>query len=510
MKLTTLSHGRVLHQSLSVLAIVLSLAGTLPAQTPATTNPATAVKLPMDAEIKALTVIPAPKSCKLTGGNMALTAHSRIVAAQADLLPLAKVLAAEIKQLVGLDLAASSEAARAGDIALKIDAAMKDEAYAVEVGTTGTVKAGNPSAVVQGSVTLLQSLSPREGGVVLPRMIVQDAPAVGYRGLLIDCARQPHSINTLKQMVVLCRWYKVRYLQLHLTDDQAFCFPSTKFADKLKGSWKLEELKDLVKFADDRGVTIIPELDIPGHASVLVNMLPDIFGTAGNVVSAGRVATYAALDTLVGEMCEVFRSTPYFHIGADEVDKGAWNNPESAAYMTANKIDNTEELYRHFVVRMNDIVKKHGKKTLVWEGFGKGGKIEIPRDMTVMSYEIRYYLPNDLVKDGYKVVNATWTPLYVVNDNCRPPAEIYAWNLFQFKPFGVPAADQGLSVPPTNAVLGTQMCAWEQPEARELPSLRQRLAAMSERIWNPDAGRTFVDFDGRLRATDAALSLLVP
>ena len=495
------------YQVLLVSAIILSQAGVFPAQTAAaqTGTPA------MNAEVKALPVIPAPKSGKLTGGNMTLTPKSRIVITKADLRPLAKVLAAEIKQLVGLDLAINDGFfTRAGDIALKIDAAMKDESYAVEVGKAAVVKAGNPAAVAQGSVTLLQSLASRGGAVTLPHMSVQDAPAVGYRGLLIDCARQAHSIRTLQQMVILCRWYKVRYLQLHLTDDQAFCFPSTKFADKLKGSWKLEELKDLVKFADDRGVTIIPELDVPGHASAIVGALPEIFGAGGNVVAAGREETYKALDTLVGEMCDVFRSTPYFHIGADEVNKGAWNNPETAAYMATNKIENAEELYRHFVVRMNEIVKKHGKKTLVWEGFGKGGKIAIPRDMTVLSYEIVFYLPNDLVNDGYKIVNATWTPLYVVNDNCRSPEEIYGWNLFQFKKFRAPAADQGLIIPPTNAVLGAQMCAWEQPETRELPSLRQRLAAMSERIWNPDAGRTFADFTERLRATDMGLTQVLP
>jgi hypothetical protein len=146
---------------------------------------------------------------------------------------------------------------------------------------------------------------------------------------------------------------------------------------------------------------------------------------------------------------------------------------------------------------------------IVWEGFGRQGKIKIPKDIIVMSYEIRFYLPHDLVADGYKVVNASWTPLYVVNDNRRPPSEIYAWNPLQFKPFGAKAADKGIVVPPSGNVLGAQLCAWEQPERLELPNERLRVAAMIERIWNPAAGRSYGDFERRLACSDRLLDLLL-
>ncbi|MCY2930631.1 MAG: family 20 glycosylhydrolase [Planctomycetota bacterium] len=474
------------------------------------------VKLPMSAEVKSLAVIPAPRSCKLTGGNMALTAKSRIVAGKPELMLLAKILAWEIKQLVGLELEATEKPAGAGDIELAIDSGMKDEAYGVDVGKKAIVKAGNPAAVALGSVTLLQSLSARDGGVALPRMSVQDAPAVGYRGLMIDCVRQPHSINVLKQLVVLCRWHKIRYLQLHLTDSEAFTFPSTAYPPLATKDrhYSIEELRDLEVFARDRGVTIIPEIDVPGHAKVMVQALPQVFATSagGYEISVGREETYKALDTIVGEMCDVFRNTPYFHIGADEVTKGFWGDPETAAYMKAHQIDNTEELYRHFIVRMNEIVKKHNKKTIVWEGFGKDGKVEIPKDITVMGYVSLDNIAPDLIAGGYPVINASGKPLYVVNGQNFPPEYIYGWNHYRWendwkpsKAFGKP-----INVAPTPQVIGAQMCAWEQPELQELPSLRHRLAAMSERIWNPDAGRTFADFKDRLRATDAGLSLVMP
>ena len=470
------------------------------------------VKLPMNADVTSLAVIPAPKACKLAGGNMALTDKSRIVAGKPELMPLAKILATEIEQQVGLKLEPSDKSASAGDIELAIDSALKDEAYALEVGKKATVKARNAAAVAQGSVTLLQSLSMRQGGIVLPKGSIQDAPAVGYRGLMIDCGRNWHSIATLKQLVVLCRWYKVRYLQLHLSDDESFTFPSTAYPQLATKDrhYTLEELRDLEAFAHDRGVTIVPEVDVPGHATAIVKAAQPIFGGGGNVIGAGREDTYKALDTLTGELCDVFRSTPYFHIGGDEVSKGYWNDAEAGAYMKAHNIDDAEELYRHFIVRMNEIVKKHNKKMIVWEGFGPKGKIEIPKDVTVMAYEVQYYQPDALVSNGYSIVNASWTPLYVVNGNCRGLEEIFDWNLFQFKHCNAKPADKGVNIPPTPQVLGAQMCAWEQGELLEVPSLRHRLAAMSERIWNPDAKRTFADFKERLRATDVGLTAVLP
>ena len=125
-----------------------------------------------------------------------------------------------------------------------------------------------------------------------------------------------------------------------------------------------------------------------------------------------------------------------------------------------------------------------------------------------MAYEIRFYRPDDLVKDGYQVINASWTPLYVVNSG-RPPEEIYAWNIRQFKPFGAKPTDKGVIVPPDGEIFGAQMCAWEQREDQELPNERHRLPAMAERIWNPAAGKTYEDYARRFRGTDRLLDLLV-
>ena len=465
-----------------------------------------------------LTIIPTPQKIKHQTGVLTLTPQSQIVVAEFQLIPLAKLIAEEIQQLTSLRLKTAVAAPRAGDIALKVNPAIRGEEHTIDVGDTATVEAGNTNAIVFGTATLLQSMTKNADGVTIPQMVVRDKPAVEYRGLMLDCARNWHSIKTLKQMVVLCRWYKIRYLHLHLNDDQSFTFPSKAFPKlATRGRhYSLVELRDLEAYASLRGVTIVPELETPGHATAMTTAMPELFMPGSKqpqAICVGREKVYAALDTLVGEMCSVFRSTPYFHIGGDEVNYAAWNNcKETKEYMAAKNLDNPMELYRHFLVRMNEIVKRHGKKTIVWEGFHKDGKTQIPRDIVVMAFECKYNLPPDLIADGYQVINTAWQPLYVTNSKAWSPEAIYKWNVHRWENWWdqSKAFPNGIDVAPTPLVLGAQMCAWEQPESAELPSVRERLASMSERTWNPAAGRAYADFAGRLRATDAKLSRLLP
>ncbi|MCY2924687.1 MAG: family 20 glycosylhydrolase, partial [Planctomycetota bacterium] len=317
--------------------------------------------------------------------------------------------------------------------------------------------------------------------------------------------------------------YKVRYLQLHLTDDPLFMFPSKAYPllgtknDGGVAPYTIEQLKGLVAYADARSVTIIPEYEVPGHSAAANRSMPDLFMIRGTKpyehhasINIAKPEVVKAVTTVVGEMCEVFRSTPFFHIGGDEADMAlADQNEQFKAAEKQMGLANHTELYRWFVATMNDVVKKNKKTMIVWEGFSRHGKPKIPKDVIVMAYEIRFYQPNDLVAAGYRVINASWTPLYVVNQTVCPPEDIYAWNPFQFKPFGAKLADKGVIVPPSPLVIGAQMCAWEQPEASEIPSLRSRLPAMSERLWNPSAAQDFSHFNARFQNTDSLYTKLL-
>jgi len=461
-------------------------------------------------------IVPVPKAVKMAQGSLVL--GTRVVAAQAQLRPLAVIVADEIRLLTGKKMSVAQGKAGTGDILLTIDNELKGEAYSLQVGDTALVRGGNYSAVAMGTVSLLQAMSVQDGIVKVPHMDVSDEPFSSYRGFMLDLARKWHEIETVKQVVVMCRWYKIRYLQLHLTDDESCVFPSSAYPNPATKNrhYTLKQLNELETFARDRGVTIIPELETPGHSQELRKAIPQLscayVGITRRAICPGKESTYEILDKLIGEICDVFQTTPYFHIGCDEVNRRGWDNcSDCKAYMQKHKLDDSMELYRHFIVRMNEVVKKHGKKTIVWEGFHKEGKVDIPRDITVMIFECRYNMPADLIADGYPVINTAWQPLYVVNKRKWSPEKIYGWNMYRWEsPWKHSVAyGEGIDVAPTEQVLGAQMCAWDQADDIEIQSIRKRLPAMCERIWSPDAKCGFKDFAARLSVTDASLTKLL-
>ncbi len=471
--------------------------------------------------------IPWPKKVDLKKGQMKLPS-ARLVARVPELLPLAKLLAGEIAATTGLELPALSGGARAGDIVLALDATLKDEAYRLSVDTQATVAGGNYGAVALGTVSLLQAITGRDQASALPKMVVEDSPDKAYRGLMIDLARKVHTIDSLTQIVELCRLYKIRYLHLHLTDDQGFMFPTTAFPKVLAQTqnggapYTLEELTGLVAYADARHVTLVPEFDIPGHSAALNRSDPDFWMIRGTTpyehhasINFAREEVIQACATLIDEMCRVFKSSPYFHIGGDEADYvfADQNVHFQEAYKALGLGDNgRHELYRRFLVLMDAAVKKNGKRTIVWEGFGRepNTKFAIPKDVIVMIYENRFYPPHHLVEDGYTVINASWTPLYVLRVLPDYTPKIYDWNVYLFGAFTQDfAKTEWRQIAPSDLVIGSQICSWEQPQAIEVANLRWPLAAMSERDWNTEAGKSWPNFQKRLASTDAILEKLV-
>ena len=185
------------------------------------------------------------------------------------------------------------------------------------------------------------------GKITLPRMTIDDEPYFDYCGAMLDIARKPHSIETLKRCVLAARMYKIRFIQLHMSDENAWTFPSTAYpkAGSTNFAWaggdkptvyNLDELKQLVAFADARGVTSFPNWKRPDTAAYPRGSLPEIFGYKDNsgkmvgksVINIVSDRAISALDTIVGEMCDVFKSSPYFHVGCDESSLDIQDTPE--------------------------------------------------------------------------------------------------------------------------------------------------------------------------------------
>ncbi len=470
-----------------------------------------------------LNLIPWPRKVQRAEGRLRLTAESRIVAAQKELLPLAEVLSGEIALLTGLKLPVASGLGRPGDIVLTITKAVRagepilavrnrqlvktyDGAHRLTVGDRAVVEGFDYRAVAEGSATLLQALGQSDGQVSLPRLTVHDWPHADYCGQLVDVARQDHPVAWLRKMVQVCRFYKVRYLHLHLTDDQGWTFPSTKYprlGTKNYGAhggaapkvYTLDELKELVAYADARGVTLVPELEMPGHCGAALRSLPEIFDAINpdtkqpvglGCMNIASEALYPALDTIIGEMCAVFRSSPYFHIGGDEVSMGRVSLHRGyKAFMAKHRLKDDHELAKHFLVRVNEMVKKHGKKAIKWEGLAN----EASRDIIVMTWDRNNNTAGHLIAKGFTTITCPW-------DLGVPWEE---WSMY---------VCNGSRLKKGDAVLGATLVAWEQPPRTHLAGVRN-VASRQERTWNPDHTVTAEGFAARFQALDAAVGKLL-
>lgn len=500
-------------------------------------------------------LVPYPRSLQDRSGQMALGATSRIVVGSADLGTLGGVLSNEIYALTGTRLAVTTGAARDGDIVLQSDSSLTGEKYSLDVQKQALVKGGSYRGLAEATVTLLQSLKNNQGSWSVPTARIDDNPDPGtaFRSTMVDLARNTHSVDTLKQMIELNRLYKVPYMHLHLTDDHGFTFP-TAVAGVNGHNWTglddprqvitytTAQLQDLVSFADARGVTLIPEIDVPGHASQLVTGRPDLFkigNSVSNVINIANPAAVSSVESILSEVAGIFQSSPYIHIGGDEVDlsylnRGAasdgsnvftsvrqqWDAKMDALTIqmraagrlgATDQINNAQDVMRDFFNELNTYIKGLGKSTLIWEGFGAGGVVPVDKDITVMSWSNGYYNAQGLVQDGYKVINGSWVPLYSVRrqryDEVTTLADLYKWTKEDFQTVdgtgGMVVSDQYI-----DDIVGAQLCSWETIETLEISSLRDRLAAMSEKTWDPDSQWSYEDFNSRLASTDGMLDQL--
>jgi hexosaminidase len=491
-------------------------------------------------------ILPAPRLVEPAAGVFTLASEVPLVVMEESWLPVAGQFADHLAVAMfnsGRGVVHAGPTDSPG-ITLTADPSLGEEGYALEVTPDGVkVHAGSATGAGWALATLLQLTRVDHSARYIPCGRVEDAPRFGYRGLLVDVARHPHTLLTLKKIVLLCWLYKIRYLQLHLTDMEAFTFPSRAFPQLATPHHHLPlaAWRELEAFAAAHNVIIVPELDVPGHAwRGLRQLCPTRPATGRPVLNPVSENTFRVLDTLIGELLDVFPRTPFFHVGADEVDYAGWRGcADCAAFLKNRGLSDIRECYRHFIGRMNDIVKGHGRRTIVWEGFALEGAIPIPRDVIVQFFDVEYLQPEEALALGHEIVNSSWGPLYVVpgSGSC-PPSMIHRWhpeifgsNSLSCVPDALDAApafgsartvDRFYSrplpgkerpfakvIPPTGKLLGAMTCAWELIEDDELPLLRRRLPAMSTRLWHPEDGSGFDDFLRRLESSDALLDALL-
>ena len=483
-----------------------------------------------------INIVPIPKTINIEPDKRKLKLSSSILffTSSSEINTLLNVFEKDIESISSMDIKFKETTKINADLVFEIDINLEDEEYSIQIGNNIIVNAGSYNALSMAKSSLIQLLKLEKNKLIFPMLEIKDKPDSEYRGLLIDLARMWHDIPTLKNIIDLASFYKIKYLQLHLSDDQSFTFPSEKFPKLATPDrpYSKKDFRDLVKYAKDRGIIIIPEMDIPGHSRQMVEIYPEIFGVnnkmlqtnpwKSNVINIGSEKVYDAIDQLIGEIIEVFDTSPYFHIGGDEANLDLYKNvPEINSFMRKNNLGtDVHELFRYFLVRMNEIVKKHDKKMFLWEGFRREGKIEIPRDVVVFAFETMYHLPSHLIEDGFTVVNTSWTPLYLVNGGAKQPRarravwspeKIYSWNVWRWEHwwYKTPVYKNPMQLEETSQIIGGQMCSWEQAGEAEIPTLRKRLPVFIERVWNNKEKMSFEDFFTRVEKNDLTLSKII-
>lgn len=458
-------------------------------------------------------LIPTPKKATDKGEKIALAPH--ICCERKEWKELISVFCDCAEKIQGLTFTEG-----AGGVELCFDDGLKRESYTLETyaseeGNCVRVSAPDYQGAAYGLASVLQLLD-RE--CYIEGWQIEDWSDKEYSGVMVDLARKWHPFATLLHYVDLCFFYKVKCLHLHFMDDQSYTLPSAKFPKlSLPGrSYKAEEIETLRAYAEARGVTLIPEIEMPGHAKVLTQSYPEWFSNtwddtleknsegktitengveirAESIICAGSEKTFTGIQTLIDEVLELFPDSPYIHLGADEVNHHVWESCSCcAAYMKEHDIQDTEELYADFLGRATDYVLQKGRTPIVWEGFASEHAHRISKDVIVIGWENHYQTADTLLKNGFRVINCAWKPLYIVgNVNTYKIdrfnfEDILNWNVHEWQHFWEQSAayPDPIRVEPTDRVLGAQICIWGTTYEQEISRAVENIGAMSERVWN--------------------------
>jgi hexosaminidase len=287
-----------------------------------------------------------------------------------------------------------------------------------------------------------------------------------------------------------------------------YTLPSRAFPElPSKGRhYTFEQIEQLRRYAADRGVVLVPEIECPGHALPISRKYPEIFANrlsgelaeyrnesgvaydANALLCAGSERAFGGLKTLIAEVLDLFPEAPYINIGGDEANIDLWNNcPDCREYMKEHNISDVKELYSDYIGRACEYVLSLGRTPIVWEGFPQKGCERVPRESIVIAWESHYHLAPDLLAAGFRIINATWQPLYIVGSLSRrwTPEDIWNWNVYNWQHWWPKSAatEHPIDVEPTEQVLGAMLCAWVNIFEMEISRMVENLITMSERTF---------------------------
>src|SRR5258706_2261539 len=428
-----------------------------------------------------------------------------------------------LKQLAhqtGLPLALKPSKTGKGTLVIQSDHPSKeiqevgeDESYILDVSTASArLRASTPLGTMHGLQTFLQLVEVSPNGFAVPVVTIQDQPRFPWRGLMIDSARHFIPLDVIRRNIDGMEAVKMNVFHWHLSENQGFRVESKKYPKLHElGSDALyytqDEIRDLVAYARDRGIRVVPEFDMPGHSTAWFVGHPELasgkgpyeierkWGIFDPAMDPTNEKVYKFLDDLIGEMARVFPDH-YFHIGGDEVNGKEWDaNPKIQAFMKVHGFKNNEALQAYFSGRVQKLVTKHGKTVIGWDEVLVEG---VPKDIVIQSWRGQASLAK-AAKQGYRGILSNGYYL----DLGWSAARHYAVD-----PMSGDAAN--LSPQEIQRILGGESCMWaeyvnlENVDSRIWP----RNAAIAERFWSPQEARDPVSMYARLDFVSSRLEWL--
>jgi hexosaminidase len=510
------------------------------------------------AVVPATALIPAPEKLTPRSGSFTLGETTSILAGD-DLRAQADLLRDQLRTASGLPLPSASSA-KGSHIALALDpslASLGDEGYRLTVnGDEAAIHASKPAGVLRGSQTLRQLLPPeiyRRAPVTgaswaIPAVEIEDRPSFGWRGSHLDVGRHFMPKEFVLKHIDLLALHKFNVFHWHLTEDQGWRIeikkypkltevgawrrdsmtaPRThdpakrKFAGKPHGGfYTQDDVREVVGYAADRGITVLPEIELPGHAMAAIAAYPEL----GNTGKPIEVLTYWGItDHVLGvtdnvlrffedvfdEVLELFPSK-FIHVGGDECPKTEWRQtPAAQERMKKEGLKNEDELQSWFIRHFDTWLAKRGRRLVGWDEILEGG---LAPGATVMSWRGEEG-GIAAAKAGHDVVMAPQKPTYLDHSQTELPVEppgIGGHNsledVYAYRP--VP---KELSVEEGKHVLGAQGQIWTEymPDPKRVEYMAwPRLIALAEVLWSPPETRDLAGFKSRLETHLKRLAIL--
>ncbi len=488
-------------------------------------------------EASTLALIPMPNKLEQREGFFRLSSSSQITLQAALAEKAATWLQQELNRLFGF----TSKTIGQSDILFRNNPTLDEGEYQLSVSSSGIrLESASGVGFVHASATLLQLIKNSDNSELhVPYVKISDSPRFKYRGMMLDCARHFHPVERVKRLINQLAHYKFNTFHWHLTDDEGWrleikAFPQLTAIGAYRGSgtplepqyshlssvyggfYSQEQVREVIAFAEERGITIIPEIDIPGHCRAAIKSLPELLQDPqdasryrsiqhynDNILSPALPGTYEFLDKVLEEVAELFPSK-WVHIGADEVPDGVWiESPACQQLMAQHGYQTAKELQGHLLRYAEQKLRTLGKRMVGWEEAQHGNKVS--KDTVIYSWLSEEAALN-CAKQGFDVILQPGQSTYLdMTQDYAPEEPGVDWaavipleNAYQYEPLAeVPDSD-----PIRKRILGIQCALWSEiiiTQQRMDYMIFPRLTAMAEACWTEKPHRNWEDYLSRLK-----------